>query len=854
MSTGEKESLQRQIRFLTGLINAHRSQHGDAPRRPADHLSGRGQADPSSCTWTNPARAALARAGLVHGAATPPAAASVPPAPDRPKRPAASARLAPATAVPPLDVTLARRSPAAPSVCRAPRKPAICAEGRSRYSWRRPPPVRAAPVGAKPGEQAPATSADVPKGSAPGPAPAPAVAARGRGGDKKRSSEARPQQQQQQQQQEQQQQLQEQQQLQQQLQRQAKMVRSSTPLSARSKAATTKYVWTGATARHGGPLAATPASCVSPGWGLSPVTWSRRTDAESTEVGSATSSAGAAVAAAITAAAVTAAARPQKGRLPRLTAAPKAASPAAMRAGTSRYKWKSSGGDGGGNPCGTVRTPPPSASAACPGAAILAPARNRTKFVRRRSVLYATTATPRVTGKVALRTRYKLVRQPWGPASPRTPRSGPHARGDFMTRRMSVIKSRPQADLTLAHSSADVWWGRRCLRLIGGVAYSVTAQRLARAGHARPPSQQQQQQHRGHGAASSPARTPSPARSRAKGGKTLHVYVNQGGVRYSASHSGKKLRRLHSPRLGANTMFSARSPASLSPGSFSFSASSTGSSRVLPSRAVQRSVQLIRRARLWRRLERPRDYCTFYNRFGRCNRGDACTFLHDPDKVAVCTRFLRGTCRKTDGTCQFSHKVSREKMPVCCYYLRGVCSSADCPYSHVKVSRKAEACADFLKGYCPLAEKCKKLHTLECPEFRRTGSCQRGQRCRLLHRAAGTSRTTAGPTAAKVAAGQLRGTRGAERPGRSARTTESAALQRRTAATTADAAAAGIVTSDDGGDDAARGKPRQLPSFIALGGEPAEASATVSPRRAGASLHIRPRLPEVNPAAKARKS
>lgn len=28
----------------------------------------------------------------------------------------------------------------------------------------------------------------------------------------------------------------------------------------------------------------------------------------------------------------------------------------------------------------------------------------------------------------------------------------------------------------------------------------------------------------------------------------------------------------------------------------------------------------------------------YYNRFGRCNRGERCPYVHDPEKVAVCTR------------------------------------------------------------------------------------------------------------------------------------------------------------------------------------------------------------------------
>lgn len=32
-------------------------------------------------------------------------------------------------------------------------------------------------------------------------------------------------------------------------------------------------------------------------------------------------------------------------------------------------------------------------------------------------------------------------------------------------------------------------------------------------------------------------------------------------------------------------------------------------------------------------------HCLFFCRFGRCSRGDRCQYVHDPEKVAVCTRW-----------------------------------------------------------------------------------------------------------------------------------------------------------------------------------------------------------------------
>ncbi|CAM4625371.1 unnamed protein product [Leuciscus chuanchicus] len=158
----------------------------------------------------------------------------------------------------------------------------------------------------------------------------------------------------------------------------------------------------------------------------------------------------------------------------------------------------------------------------------------------------------------------------------------------------------------------------------------------------------------------------------------------------------------------------------------------TSATRYVASRAVQRSLAIIRQAK--QKKQKAKQYCMYYNRFGKCNHGDTCPYIHDPDKVAVCTRFLRGTCKRTDGTCPFSHKVAKEKMPVCSYFLKGICNNSSCPYSHVYVSRKADVCKDFVRGYCPQGDKCKKKHTLVCPDFSSTGVCPRGSKCKLHHR------------------------------------------------------------------------------------------------------------------------
>ncbi|XP_056131554.1 zinc finger CCCH domain-containing protein 3 [Lampris incognitus] len=193
--------------------------------------------------------------------------------------------------------------------------------------------------------------------------------------------------------------------------------------------------------------------------------------------------------------------------------------------------------------------------------------------------------------------------------------------------------------------------------------------------------------------------------------------------------SANKLSRTVAPSMSINRTGRWLTPQQTSPTTSTLSRPSN--TRHVASRVVQRSLAIIRQAH---QKKQPRQYCMYYNRFGKCNRGSSCPYIHDPDKVAVCTRFLRGTCKKADGTCPFSHKVAKEKMPVCSYFLKGICDNSNCPYSHVYVSRKAAMCQDFIKGYCPQGEKCKKKHTLVCPDFSSTGTCPRGSRCKLQHR------------------------------------------------------------------------------------------------------------------------
>ncbi|KAK7086653.1 Zinc finger CCCH domain-containing protein 3 [Halocaridina rubra] len=156
--------------------------------------------------------------------------------------------------------------------------------------------------------------------------------------------------------------------------------------------------------------------------------------------------------------------------------------------------------------------------------------------------------------------------------------------------------------------------------------------------------------------------------------------------------------------------------------------------RALVCSAKQRSVFTLAQRRKRGSLQKRNQYCIFFNRFGRCakkNQGD-CPYLHDPKKVAVCTRFLRGRCPVSN--CPFSHEMDPNKMPVCSHFVRSTCNRENCPYRHVKVNPSAPLCLDFLHGYCLLGEECKKQHLLECEEFITSGKCPRGESCPLSHR------------------------------------------------------------------------------------------------------------------------
>jgi len=285
------------------------------------------------------------------------------------------------------------------------------------------------------------------------------------------------------------------------------------------------------------------------------------------------------------------------------------------------------------------------------------------------------------------------------------------------------------------------------LKKLSGSTYKVSATKLSKVQAHHAPSKPHRAKHLAQ---------PHPTLATSK-------VITVQGIKFSVAENGRKLKRLPtppSPSLSYSASVSQTCATSTSPGQASsspladnkvspvthntstatitskkvylggeefdevepgvFSRSRHSLTRQSITQAKNRSINTI-----IKNANRSKQYCMFYNKFGKCTKKEtgSCPFLHDPDKVAVCRRFLQGSCVKEK--CLLSHKVAPEKMPACKYFLEGVCSKEDCPYLHVKVSAKAEICQAFLKGYCSNGSDCKQRHVMACPEFDRTGSCGR---------------------------------------------------------------------------------------------------------------------------------
>ncbi len=57
-------------------------------------------------------------------------------------------------------------------------------------------------------------------------------------------------------------------------------------------------------------------------------------------------------------------------------------------------------------------------------------------------------------------------------------------------------------------------------------------------------------------------------------------------------------------------------------------------------------------------------------RTGRClgQEKGTCRYLHKPDTVAVCPRWVQGKC--SDGKCRLQHRLCPDLMPICTFFLQ----------------------------------------------------------------------------------------------------------------------------------------------------------------------------------------
>ncbi|ORX46426.1 hypothetical protein BCR36DRAFT_414086 [Piromyces finnis] len=123
-------------------------------------------------------------------------------------------------------------------------------------------------------------------------------------------------------------------------------------------------------------------------------------------------------------------------------------------------------------------------------------------------------------------------------------------------------------------------------------------------------------------------------------------------------------------------------------------------------------------------------YCAYFIRFGKC-KNRKCRYIHDPDHISLCPRFLKGNCQ--DKNCLLDHSKNPKKLPLCIHFQNGKCLNENCPYVHVKLSEDTPVCKDFaMKGLCEKGLSCLNKHLYQCPEFANTGKCT-NIKCIFLH-------------------------------------------------------------------------------------------------------------------------
>ncbi|KAG0321991.1 hypothetical protein BGZ99_003575 [Dissophora globulifera] len=134
--------------------------------------------------------------------------------------------------------------------------------------------------------------------------------------------------------------------------------------------------------------------------------------------------------------------------------------------------------------------------------------------------------------------------------------------------------------------------------------------------------------------------------------------------------------------------------------------------------------------------KKSRPFCKFFTRFGQCQRGSSCPFVHSSSHLAICKKFLRGTCTNTASTCKLSHTPSPHSTPACSHFQRAACTKDNCLYPHIRINPQAPICRPFAtEGWCDAGINCKDRHVWICPDFGTPAGCKK--KCGLAHVANG---------------------------------------------------------------------------------------------------------------------
>ncbi|RLV95269.1 hypothetical protein JA1_001297 [Spathaspora sp. JA1] len=123
---------------------------------------------------------------------------------------------------------------------------------------------------------------------------------------------------------------------------------------------------------------------------------------------------------------------------------------------------------------------------------------------------------------------------------------------------------------------------------------------------------------------------------------------------------------------------------------------------------------------------------------GFCQKGSSCKYVHDRNKIRICSLFLSGKC--TDRHCLLSHTPNDNSTAMCRYFLENKCNNPNCKYRHMKPLHYDEenyeiwTCRPFaLGGWCARGKNCPFLHLHNCPDFEEDGYCTKGKDCHLNH-------------------------------------------------------------------------------------------------------------------------